>query len=63
MKKWIKNVIITIASLAVICTVFFKIGWISSWKDVAALYGIMLLVIVMNTLLKYTVVKIRSHVD
>lgn len=63
MKKWIKDVVITIVSLAIICAVFFKIGWVSSWKEVVALYGIMVMVIVLNTLPKYTVTKIRSSID
>lgn len=63
MRKWFKDVIITVISMAIICAVFWKIGWISSWKEVAAIYGIMVMVIVVNTLSKYTVIKIRSRID
>lgn len=58
MKKWIRNVIITIILMAIICMVFWKIGWISSWKEVATLYGIMVVVIVISTLITYIRTKI-----
>ena len=63
MEKWIKDVIIAIASLAIICAVLWKIGWISSWKEVVVLYGIMVVVIVVNTLSKYIVIRIRNRID
>lgn len=52
MKKWFKDVIITVISMAIICAVFWKTDWISSWKEVAALYGIMVVVITVSTLSK-----------
>ena len=63
MKKWIKNIIITIFSLAIICVVFWKIDWISSWKEVAVLYGILVIVITVNTLSKYLRMKLRNCID
>ena len=63
MKKWIKNVIIILFSLAIICVVFWKIEWISSWKEVVALYGILVIVITVNTLSKYLRMKIRNCID
>ena len=63
MKKWIKNVIITLFSLAIICVVFWKIDWISSWKEVAVLYGILMIVITVNTLSKYLRMKLRNCID
>lgn len=53
MKKWLKSVGVTIVLLAIICMVFWKIEWISSWKEVATLYGIMVVVIVISTLITY----------
>ena len=58
MKKWIRNVITTIVLMAIICMVFWKIEWISSWKEVAILYGIMVVVIAISTLTKYIRAKI-----
>jgi len=58
MKKWIRNVITTFVLMAVICMVFWKIEWISSWKEVAILYGIMVVVIAISTLTKYIRTKI-----
>ena len=58
MKKWLKSVGITFVLLAIICIVFWKIEWISSWKEVATLYGIMVVVIAINTLTKYIRAKI-----
>ena len=58
MKKWLKSVGITFVLLAIICIVFWKIEWISSWKEVATLYGIMVVVIVISTLITYIRTKI-----
>ena len=58
MKKWIRNVITAIVLMAIICMAFWKIEWISSWKEVAILYGIMVVVIAISTLTKYIRAKI-----
>jgi len=58
MKKWIRNVITTIVLMAIICMVFWKIEWISSWKEIAALYGILVVVIAISTLITYIRAKI-----
>ena len=58
MKKWFKNVGITIVLLAIICAIFWKIEWISSWKEVAGLYGIIVLVIAVSTLTAYIRAKV-----
>ena len=60
MKKWIKNVIITIIVLSIICAGFWKIGWISSWKEVAGLFGILAVVIFVGTLFDYLKSKMRD---
>lgn len=38
--------------MAIICAAFWKIDWISSWKEVAALYGITVVIIIVSTLSK-----------
>lgn len=48
MKKWIRNVITAIVLMAIICMAFWKIEWISSWKEVAILYVIIAIVIVIS---------------
>ena len=58
MNKWLKNVGITIVLLAIICTIFWKIEWISSWKEVVTLYGIMVVVIAISTLAAYLKIKL-----
>lgn len=58
MKKWLKNVGITIVLLAIICVIFWKIEWISSWKEVAILYGIVVVVIAISTLAAYLKTKL-----
>lgn len=58
MKKWLKSVGITFVLMAIICMVFWKIEWISSWKEVATLYGIIVVVIVISTLITYIRTKI-----
>ena len=60
MRKWIENVIITAIILSIICAAFWKIGWISSWKEVAALYGIVVVVIVVSTVFDYLKSKMRD---
>ena len=60
MKKWIENVIKAIIILAVICAVFWKIGWISSWKEIAGLYGIIVVVIAVSTMFDYLKSKMRD---
>ena len=58
MKKWLKSVGITFVLMAIICMVFWKIEWISSWKEVATLYGIVVVVIAISTLITYIRTKI-----
>ena len=58
MKKWLKSVGITFVLMAIICMVFWKIEWISSWKEVVTLYGIMVVVIAISTLITYIRTKI-----
>ena len=58
MKKWFKSVGITFVLMAIICMVFWKIEWISSWKEIAALYGILVVVIAISTLITYIRAKI-----
>ena len=58
MKKWLKSVGITFVLMAIICMAFWKIEWISSWKEVATLYGIMVVVIAISTLTTYIRTKI-----
>ena len=58
MNKWLKNVGITFVLMAIICMVFWKIEWISSWKEVVTLYGIVVVVIAISTLITYIRTKI-----
>lgn len=58
MKKWLKSVGITFVLMAIICMVFWKIEWISSWKEVVTLYGIVVVVIAISTLITYIRTKI-----
>ena len=58
MKKWLKSVGITFVLMAIICMVFWKIEWMSSWKEIAALYGILVVVIAISTLITYIRAKI-----
>ena len=58
MKKWLKSVGSTFVLMAIICMVFWKIEWISSWKEVVTLYGIVVVVIAISTLITYIRTKI-----
>lgn len=48
MKKRIRDIVITVIVLAVICVVFWNIERISSWKEVAFLYAILAIVIAIS---------------
>ena len=58
MKKWLESVGITFVLMAIICMVFWKIEWISSWKEVATLYEIEVVVIAISTLAAYLKTKL-----
>ena len=61
MKKWLKSVGVTLVLFAIICMVFWKIEWISSWKEAATLYGILVVVIAISTLSTYIRTKVRRN--
>ena len=44
MKKRIRDIVIAVVVLAIICVVFWNIEWISSWKEIALLYGLLALI-------------------
>ena len=48
MKKRIKDITIAVTLLAIICVVFWNIKWISSWKEIAFLYGLLAIVITIS---------------
>ena len=52
MKKLLKDIIMAISTLAIICAVFWRINWISTWKDVAFLYFLLVLAIIFNCIKK-----------
>lgn len=61
MRKFIRNVIITLAILGLICAAFYKIGWLTSWREVISLYIIAFIVIVANKAIDIDVSKIQSR--
>lgn len=48
MKKRIRDIVIAVAALAIICVVFWNIEWISSWKEIALLYSLLAIVITIS---------------
>ena len=48
MKKRIRDIVIAVVVLAIICVVFWNIEWISSWKEIALLYGLLAIVITIS---------------
>ena len=48
MKKRIRDIVIAVIVLAIICVVFLNIEWISSWKEIALLYGLLAIVIAIS---------------
>jgi hypothetical protein len=61
MKKFIRNVVITLIILGLICAAFYEIGWLTSWREVVCLYIITFIVIVVDKTIDIAVSKIRSH--
>ena len=52
MKKLFKDIIMAITTLAIICAVFWRINWISNWKEVAFLYFLLALAIIFDCIKK-----------
>ena len=48
MKKRIRDIVIAVVVLAIICVVFWNIEWISSWKEITLLYGLLAIVITIS---------------
>ena len=51
MKKRIRDIVIAVAVLAIICVVFWNIEWISSWKEIALLYSLLAIVITISIII------------
>lgn len=61
MKAFLRNVGITIILIRLICVVFYRIGWITNWREVAILYFITFVVIFVNKLIDILILRIRSR--
>ena len=61
MKAFLRNVGITIILISLICVVFYRIGWIRNWREVAILYFITFVVIFVNRLIDILITRIRSR--
>ena len=60
MKKRIRDIVIAVIVLAIICFAFWKIAWISSWKEVALLYVILVIVIAISIITDVVKKKFRK---
>ena len=63
MAKTLRNILIALFVLAIICFLFWKIGWIGSWCDVLTLY-LILAVVIAVCLVKdiiVSLIKARRH--
>ena len=61
MKAFLRNVSITIILISLICVVFYRISWITNWREVAILYFITFVVIFVNKLIDILISRIRSR--
>ena len=61
MKACLRNVGIKIDLISLICVVFYRIGWITNWREVAILYFITFVVIFVNKLIDILISRIRSR--
>ena len=48
MKKFVKDVIITFFIMGIVCTVFYKIGWLRNWNEIFTMFFITALVIAID---------------
>lgn len=46
--------------ISLICVVFYRIGWITNWREVAILYFITFVVIFVNKFIDILISRIRS---
>lgn len=61
MKKFLKDVVVTFAILGLICTIFYKIGWLVNLKEVLTLFAIAFVVIVANKTVDIIIAMIHSR--
>ena len=61
MKAILRNIGIKIILISLICVVFYRIGWITNWREVAILYFITFVVIFVNKLIDILISRIRSR--
>ena len=48
MKKLLKDILVAVSVLAVVCLVFWQLGWITAWQDAVLLYFLLALAIGMS---------------
>ena len=60
MKKFVKDVIITFMIMGIICTVFYKNGWLRNWIEVFTMFFITALVIAIDLIKMIFSHKIRG---
>ena len=61
MNKLLKNIIATLILISIICLVFVKIGWLTSVKEIVAMFVITIIVITANILFTYIKSKIKNE--
>ena len=61
MNKLLKNIIATLILISIICLVFVKIGWLTSVKEIVAMFVITIIVITANILFTYIQSKIKNE--
>ena len=64
MKKRIRDIVIAVIVFAMVCFVFWKIAWITSWKEVVFLYAVLAIVIaisIMTVAIKKKFGKLESN--
>lgn len=61
MKKFLKDVVTTLVILGFMCVAFYRIGWVTNWKEIVTLFAIALIVIVVNKAVDILILRIRSR--
>ena len=61
MKKTIMQILITVVIMSIICLVFWKIGWLTSTREVGIMFTITAIVIVVDLAVSFVWKKICNH--
>lgn len=60
MKKFLRDLLIAFVGMTIVLFILWNISWITEWKQVLLIYGILGAVIVVETLCSVIIAKIKQ---